>query len=185
MGATVGLVASTQGRLYASALYALGDTKTPLRFAVVRVASGAALAAALVLWAPPGIPDAVRTAFLPAASGAAAWLEFLLLRRVLTRRVGEASAEAGRSLRVWTAALVAGAAALGLKVLLTQHFGAAPGLEGTWGGSVLPAPALHPIPTAALVLGAYGGLYFALAHALGLGEASAVVRRVLQRVRRR
>ena len=36
-GATVGLLASTLGRLYSSAYYALRDTRTPLRFAIVRV----------------------------------------------------------------------------------------------------------------------------------------------------
>ena len=37
MGSSVGLVAATWGRLYSSAYYALGDTKTPLRFALIRV----------------------------------------------------------------------------------------------------------------------------------------------------
>ena len=37
-GSSVGLLASTMGRLYSSAYYALRDTRTPLRFAVLRVA---------------------------------------------------------------------------------------------------------------------------------------------------
>ena len=37
-GSAVGLLASTMGRLYASTYYALHDTRTPLRFALVRVA---------------------------------------------------------------------------------------------------------------------------------------------------
>ena len=36
-GSAVGLLASTLGRLYASTYYALRDTRTPLRYAVVRV----------------------------------------------------------------------------------------------------------------------------------------------------
>src|SRR5215813_10409837 len=36
-GSAVGLVAATVGRLYSSAYYALRDTRTPLRYAVVRV----------------------------------------------------------------------------------------------------------------------------------------------------
>ena len=36
-GSGVGLVASTVGRLYSSAYYALRDTRTPVRFAIVRV----------------------------------------------------------------------------------------------------------------------------------------------------
>ena len=36
-GSAVGLLASTLGRLYASTYYALRDTRTPLRYAIVRV----------------------------------------------------------------------------------------------------------------------------------------------------
>ncbi|HEV7799209.1 MAG TPA: murein biosynthesis integral membrane protein MurJ, partial [Pyrinomonadaceae bacterium] len=36
-GSTVGLLASTLGRLYSSTYYALHDTRTPLRYAIVRV----------------------------------------------------------------------------------------------------------------------------------------------------
>jgi putative peptidoglycan lipid II flippase len=51
-GAAVGLLASTLGRLYSSAYYALRDTRTPLRFAVVRVALTAGLGAVCALWLP-------------------------------------------------------------------------------------------------------------------------------------
>ena len=37
-GSAVGLLAGTQGRLYASIWYALRNTRTPLRFAMIRVA---------------------------------------------------------------------------------------------------------------------------------------------------
>ena len=36
-GSAVGLLASTLGRLYSSTYYALRDTRTPLRYAVIRV----------------------------------------------------------------------------------------------------------------------------------------------------
>jgi hypothetical protein len=36
-GSTVGLLAGTHGRLYTSAFYALTDTRTPLKFAALRV----------------------------------------------------------------------------------------------------------------------------------------------------
>jgi hypothetical protein len=52
-GSAVGLLASTMGRLYASAFYALQDTRTPLRFAIVRVAATAALG----LFAALRLPD--------------------------------------------------------------------------------------------------------------------------------
>ena len=36
-GSAVGLLASTLGRLYSSTFYALRDTRTPLRYAIMRV----------------------------------------------------------------------------------------------------------------------------------------------------
>src|SRR5205814_1426599 len=49
VGSTVGMMAVTQGRLLSSAFYALHDTKTPLRFAVVRVCITAAVGWAIAL----------------------------------------------------------------------------------------------------------------------------------------
>ena len=43
IGSTVGMLAVTLGRLYSSAFYALRDPRTPLRFAMVRVALTGAL----------------------------------------------------------------------------------------------------------------------------------------------
>ena len=43
-GSAVGLLASTLGRLYSSTYYALRDTRTPLNFAVIRVALTTGLA---------------------------------------------------------------------------------------------------------------------------------------------
>src|SRR5262249_43182250 len=51
-GSAVGLLASTLGRLYASTYYALRDTRTPLRFAVVRVLLTTALGLAFALPLP-------------------------------------------------------------------------------------------------------------------------------------
>src|SRR4029078_5658134 len=42
-GSAVGLLASTLGRLYSSTYYALRDTRTPLRYAIVRVVLTTAL----------------------------------------------------------------------------------------------------------------------------------------------
>src|SRR5205814_2214442 len=43
IGSTVGLLAATLARLYSTAFYALRDTRTPLRYATVRVLLTAAL----------------------------------------------------------------------------------------------------------------------------------------------
>ena len=47
-----GLLASTMGRLYSSTFYALRDTRTPLRFAIVRVTLATMLGAAAALFGP-------------------------------------------------------------------------------------------------------------------------------------
>src|SRR5205085_2887509 len=158
-GSSVGLLASTLGRLYASVYYALHDTRTPLRFAATRVAVGVMLGyfASLHLPAIVGVDPKWGVAFLTASSGTAGWVEFLLLRRTLNGRIGSTGIPAARLAVLWSAA--AGAAALGL---LAKY-----GFAG----------ALHPIPRAALVLGPYGLTYFAVTWAAGIPEARAILRR--------
>src|SRR5690606_32820793 len=89
-GSTVGLLAATLGRLYSSAHFALGDTRAPRRFAIVRVAVGLVLGVSLALLGPRllGIDPRWGTAGLAAGSGLAGWIEFYLLRRSLRGRIG-------------------------------------------------------------------------------------------------
>src|SRR5439155_11924089 len=79
-GAAVGLVATTLGRLYSSAYYALHDTRTPLRFALLRVALTTALGYLFALPLPRalGIDAHWGAAGLAASAGIAGWIEFLL-----------------------------------------------------------------------------------------------------------
>ena len=53
-GSAVGLLASTLGRLYSSTYYALRDTRTPLRYALVRVALTTVLGTCLRFRCPGG-----------------------------------------------------------------------------------------------------------------------------------
>ncbi len=78
------------GRLYASTYYALQDTRTPLRFAVVRVALTIALGYLFALPLPRalGVDQRWGAAGLTASAGIAGWIEFLLLRRALNARIG-------------------------------------------------------------------------------------------------
>ncbi|MFL5514600.1 MAG: murein biosynthesis integral membrane protein MurJ, partial [Gemmatimonadales bacterium] len=87
-GSAVGLLASTMGRLYASTYYALHDTRTPLRFALLRVALTILLGYLFALPLPRalGIDPRWGAAGLTASAGIAGWIEFLLLRRTLNRR---------------------------------------------------------------------------------------------------
>src|SRR5438128_484824 len=79
-GSTVGLLASTLGRLYASTYYALHDTRTPLRYAILRVWLTAVLGylCAIPLPSMIGIDPKWGAAGLTASAGVAGWIEFAL-----------------------------------------------------------------------------------------------------------
>jgi putative peptidoglycan lipid II flippase len=156
-GSTVGLLASTLGRLYSSGFYALRDTRTPLRFAVLRVLLTSALGylAALPLPRLLGIEPRWGVAGLTISAGVASWVEFTLLQRGIRQRIGQVGVPMGFLAKVWVAALVAAAVGRGLLILL-----------GTRG----------PILTAAIVLGMYGIVFFALGMAMNLPEAQALTK---------
>src|SRR5258706_530233 len=90
-GSTIGLLASTLGRLYASTYYALHDTRTPLLFAVIRVTLTTVLGYLFAIPLPPaiGLDPKWGVAGLTASAGIAGWIEFALLRRTLNRRIGQ------------------------------------------------------------------------------------------------
>ncbi|WNG22134.1 murein biosynthesis integral membrane protein MurJ [Cystobacter fuscus] len=184
MGSSVGLVASALGRLYASTFYALKDTRTPLRFATLRVVLGAALAWFLALRLPGllGLPSQLGAAFLPLAGGVMAWFEAQMLRRTLASQIGPVPPPPGMA-KLWGAALAAGLTGLGIKVALTHLLGPSPRALAEWGGSVLPPPHLHPVLVFPLVVLPFGLVYFGLTSALGVPEAKAVLQRVLRRKR--
>ena len=82
-GSGVGLLASTSGRLYSSAFYALRDTRTPLNFAIIRVVLTVTLGYLCALPLPRllGIDSHWGVAGLTFSAGIAGWVEFALLRR--------------------------------------------------------------------------------------------------------
>ena len=106
-GSAVGLLASTQGRLYSSAFYALKDTRTPLRFAIIRICLTTALGYLSVRHLPMwiGIDARWGIAGLTASAGVAGWVEFILLRRALGQRIGSEPVGTGIwlgfGLRLW------------------------------------------------------------------------------------
>jgi putative peptidoglycan lipid II flippase len=157
-GSAVGLLASTMGRLYASTYYALHDTRTPLRFALLRVALTILLGYLFALPLPRalGIDPRWGAAGLTASAGIAGWIEFLLLRRTLNRRIGSTGLPVALVSRLWGSAAVAALAGWGLHRALPQ---------------------MHPIGAAVLVLGTYGAVYFFMTDRLGVEEARFVIRR--------
>jgi putative peptidoglycan lipid II flippase len=165
-GSTVGLLASTLGRLYSSTYYALHDTRTPLRYAIVRVALTTLLGYLCALPLPRllGIDPKWGVAGLTASAGIAGWIEFALLRRSLNRRIGRTGLSTSYVIKLWIAALLAADIGWAFKLLLGE---------------------LHPIPLAAVVLGGYGIAYFGVTFALELSESRAVINRAFRLLRLR
>jgi putative peptidoglycan lipid II flippase len=110
-GSGVGLLASTMGRLYSSAFYALRDTRTPLRFAIVRVVLTTVLG-----WLA-AFPLKFGVAGLTASAGVAGWVEFVLLRSAFNRRVGTSGIPPLVLAKLWASALIAAAAAWAVRGL--------------------------------------------------------------------
>jgi putative peptidoglycan lipid II flippase len=158
-GSAVGLLASTMGRLYASTYYALHDTRTPLRYAVLRVALTITLGYLSALPLPPalGLDPRWGAAGLTASAGIAGWVEFMLLRRALNARIGETGLPAALVAKLWGAGGVAAAAAWSLRAAVS------PG---------------HPVLAALALLSVYGGVYFLITDRLGIPEAATVLRRL-------
>jgi putative peptidoglycan lipid II flippase len=156
VGSTVGLLASTLGRLYSAAFYALRDTRTPLRFAIIRVLLTTILGylAALPLPHLLGIEPRWGVAGLTVSAGIASWVEFTLLQRGIRSRVGPVGVPVGFLAQVWLAALLAAAVGRGMVYVL-----------GPRGHIVL----------AVFVLGLYGVVFFAVALGLKLPEAHSMV----------
>ena len=110
-GSAVGLLASTLGRLYASTFYALQDTRTPLRFGIIRVILTVGLGYLFAIPIPPllGLDPKWGAAGLTVSAGIAGWVEFILLRHGLNRRIGRTGISGGVMARLWVGA---GAAAV-------------------------------------------------------------------------
>src|SRR3989440_1145880 len=104
-GSTVGLLASTLGRLYASTYYALHDTRSPPRYAIVRVTLTTTLGYLFSISLPPmlGIDPKWGVAGLTVSAGIAGWIEFALLRRTLNRRIGRTGLPSVYVSKLWVA----------------------------------------------------------------------------------
>jgi putative peptidoglycan lipid II flippase len=164
-GSAVGLLASTLGRLYQSTYYATRDTRTPLKFAVIRViltgAFGWFCAMPLPGWL--GLEQRWGVAGLTASAGVAGWVEFALLRATLNRRIGPTGLPAELVARLWGSALLGAAVGWWLKMSMTGR---------------------KPVVLAAAVLVPYGLVYLAATWGLGVEECAGVLRRVRGRLKR-
>jgi putative peptidoglycan lipid II flippase len=157
-GSAIGLLPTTLGRLYASTFYALHDTRTPLRYAIVHVFLAVVLGYLFAIPLPNALGIDLRWGAigLTTAAGLGGWAEFLLLRRKLNQRIGRTGLPLPFIIKLWTAAILAAAIGWAIKLFV--------GVE-------------RPILTALAVLGPYGVSYFLLTSLFGLPEASRIVGR--------
>ncbi|HSD47847.1 MAG TPA: murein biosynthesis integral membrane protein MurJ [Pyrinomonadaceae bacterium] len=160
-GASVGLLASTLGRLYSSTYYALRDTRTPLIFAVLRVGLTTVVGYVFSIHLPRwlGVDQRLGVAGLMVSSSIAGWVEYTLLRRSLNARIGRTGLAFSYLAKLFGAALAGVAVGWGLKLLVMR-----------W----------HPIPLAVVVLGGYGTTYFVVGYVLGLTQAKAIFGRIFR-----
>jgi putative peptidoglycan lipid II flippase len=165
-GSAVGLLATSLGRLYSSAFYALLDTRTPLRFALIRVLLTATLGYIFALRIPTwiGIDPKWGVAGLTASAGIAGWIEFALLRHALAERVGKIALPPDFILKLWSVAFLGA----GLGYLIKE-------LLGT----------VHPLFLAILVLPVYAAVYFSGSSFLGIEESRSTLRPIVRRLTRR
>jgi len=183
IGSTVGLLAATLGRLYSSAFYALRDTKTPLKFAGARVILTGVLGYLCALPLRPLFVNLLVMAHVPlpnlpggtllfgvvgltASAGVAGWLEYILLRRALQRRIGPIVFPISFQLKLWSSAIAAGALAV-----LCERF-------TSRAATHLP---FRYISEGILVAGIFGAVYFIAAAAFGVPEVRATLSRVTRR----
>lgn len=161
-GSAFGLVASALGRLYSSAFYALRDTRTPLRFAIARVILTGVLGYLFAFPLPRllNLPPWTGAVGLTASAGMAGWLEFLLLRRAISRRIGQTGIPRMALARLWIAGLAAGAAGWGVMLVLDPR---------------------HQMVRGIAALLTFAVVYGAITVAFGVPEARALMGRVTRR----
>ncbi|MDB4928072.1 MAG: integral rane protein MviN [Myxococcaceae bacterium] len=168
-GSSVGLLGQTMARLTSSAFYALGDTRTPMRVAAMRLALTGALGYvfAFPLTRALGLDLRWGTVGLSASAGVAGWIEYALLRAALARRVGPHGAPPVLVAQLWSIALSAAGAAWTVRLPLRAAVGD------------------RPMLVAPVTLGVFGLSYLAAGVFIGNPEARRLRVAVLRRLGRR
>lgn len=158
-GSAVGLLTQTMGRLCSSTFYALRDTRTPLRYAMVRISLTFGLGYLFSLPLPRalGIDPNWGVAGLSSSAGVAAWVEYRMLRRSLQARIGHVPFSVSRLAKLWASALTGAAVAILVEWRL---------------------PVASPILRGLLILIPYGAVYLGMTHILGVtGFLSSLLKR--------
>lgn len=194
----LGLLPITLARLYSSTFYAIRDTKTPLKIAMVRVAVAATIAWLLavpfrepfvaflsgavglpLIQIDPSIPATLSMGVIGVGLGTVVggWLEMFLLRRSLASRIGALGAAPMLEVKLLVSALAGAAGAWWIgrplaplvRDLLSSRFG------------------IDLIAVAAVVAALFGMLYLGSTLILGIPEAARVAGRIplIRRIVRR
>ena len=159
----VGLYATTRSRLFTSAFWAIGDTKTPANIAIARVliSAGVGLLIIFVLKDRLDLTPVQATAGLAGASVIAAWLEIFLVRRSITRKIGSISSNHRREIKIWIVAIFSG--------FCSQTF--------------IRYADLYPAIEGFLSLAIFAIIYLVGTIILGISEAQSLVDKVLKRLK--
>ena len=162
IGSTIGLLASTMGRLYSSTFYSLKDTKTPLKFAFIRVLLTTALGYLFAFPLPKllGLDSSFGTAGLTASAGLSGWVEFFLLRRALNKQIGDTSLKISYQVSIWICAIIA--SLIGLVVKHYIH--------------------MRPVLEAFIIFSFFGITYFIVAYLFKIEEAKKTIDKILSRL---
>lgn len=156
LGSTVGLLASTKGRLYSSTFYVLKDTRTPLKFAIVRLIFGTILAYILSLHFLTFTP----VMGISLASGISAWVEYWLLKKNLARSIGSIDNQFNYEAKVWISAISSGALAFFIFNLINSD-------------SIL---------IKINAIGTYGIFYFLITYFFKIQESKSLVSKILSKL---
>lgn len=164
VGSSVGLFASTQGRLYSSTFYALKDTRTPLYFAIIRVVIATAMAIFFAFYVPGmlGVESKWGAVGLTVSGGLAGWIEYALLKSALKKKIGITRLGVLFQAKVWTAGLISAVIACALGRFVVPEY-------------------LHIIIRAIIVIGVYGVLYFGLCTLFKIEQASSFLAKIKRR----
>jgi putative peptidoglycan lipid II flippase len=146
----VGLLANALGRMMSTACFAAGDTRSPARYAVVRVV--VSTAGSLALMGPMGVQGVV------AGAVAGGTLEAVLLARAVRGHFGETGLASVPWVRLAGSVALTAGAGLAMRALLEEA-------------------ALGPLLRGLAVLGPAGVVWLAAVHGLSLVDLRALARR--------
>ena len=164
IGSTIGLLASTLGRLYSSTFYSLKDTKTPLKFAFIRVTLTTILGLIFAFPLPKllGLDASWGTAGLTASAGISGWVEFYFLRKSLNRKIGDTSLKISYQLKLWTCSIIASAVGFIVKTTID----------------------LTPILSAFIIFSFFGFTYFIMTYIFKINESRKMIDKVLNKIKK-